>query len=377
MNKKILAAALAASFVTSFAMADVTLYGFMSGSVESVKASGGSATYPSQSRVEDENSRIGFKGNEDLGNGTQTIWQIENSLKNFANGGTNDKGQAATLATRNTFVGLSNSSYGTVVAGYYDSAYKRLTTTNIGTNIMADTTADTNAANAVVTRGDARLANSVHYLSPVWNGLQAAASWGADETYVGSGSQQHDSFAVNYTYNALLVAAGYDHQGSTSVTFSSGVPSYGKHVVGADTQFSKLAASYKFETGTFLAGQFEHAEYGQVGASNMTQDDWTIAVSQMIGDRASIKLSYNKLEDLKNAATPGNYDAKQWVLGGSYALSKTTLLQAYYTQLTNNSLQNADFGVAPIYTSGLGTSSAALAAGSKLTALGVGLKVSF
>ena len=80
----------------------VTVYGVISASVESVGASGGTGgTKSTTTRVTDNNSRIGFRGNEDLGNGVKAIWQVESSLRNFEQGGSTDWGQSATLATRN------------------------------------------------------------------------------------------------------------------------------------------------------------------------------------------------------------------------------------------------------------------------------------
>ncbi|MBV8045655.1 MAG: porin [Paludibacterium sp.] len=378
MNKKIIATLVTAVVLSPLARADeTTIYGMIGAGVESVKASGGSTTQPSMMRVEDENSRIGFKGVENLGNGMSSIWQVESSLKNFAQGGVNDKGEGATFATRNTFVGLSDTQLGTLQMGNYDSAYKRLTTLDVGTNVMANTTADTNAASAVVTRGDQRLKNSVHYLTPVWRGFQFGASWGADETADG---QQRVSLAGHYSNGPFIVALGYDHQGNTTNTLSatSGM-SAAKTSTGAGTDYTKLAAGYTFSTGTWLGASFERANYATVGhLGTMTQNDWTVAATQAIG-RASVKLSYNKLMGLSNAYIGGSDDwgAEQWVLGATYDLSKATQLFSYYTRLKNDRLQNADFAVAPIYTSGVGSSSAALAPGNTLSALGVGMRYTF
>ncbi|WP_028536609.1 porin [Paludibacterium yongneupense] len=385
MNKKIIAVALATSFAAPLAMADVTLYGFLSAGLESVKADGASAStsLSSRTRVSDYNSRIGFKGSEDLGNGLQSIWQVESSLKNFEQGGTNDKGESATFATRNTFVGLTSNSFGTVQMGLYDSVYKRLTTTAVGTNVMADTTADTNVSNGVVTRGDARLKNSVHYTSPTWNGLQGGVSWGADEARTSGTNAQRVSVAGSYTNGGLIVALGYDHQGDTTNTITSATSGekIAQNVAGAKTNYTKLAAAYKFAFGTYLGAQFEHASYGQASATSMTQNDWTVAVAQDIG-AGSVKLSYNKLGNLNNPTygSPSDYSAKQWVLGGTYNLSKRTQLLAYYTKLTNGNLQNADFGQDALYTTAYNSSTstaASLATHTTLTAFGAGLKVAF
>lgn len=398
MNKKIIALALAGAFVTPLAMADVTLYGFISAAVEGASATGaGSNTtatneYVTRSRVSDQNSRIGFKGTEDLGNGTKAIWQIESSLKNFEQGGVSDKGESATFATRNSFIGLSDATFGTVQMGNYDSAYKRLT--NVGANVMADTTADTMGASDgsdIASRGDTRMKNSVHYTSPNWNGIQLGASYGFDEsTAPGVAKRSRWNLAAGYTDGGLKLGIGYDRTGNTGAKLGSGnngASNTGfttQAVNGVDTSFYKLAASYKFDTGTLIAASYEHAAYGSPtgSGSKLGQTDYTLAIAQDIG-AATIKASYNKLGGLSNTtdgSSSNDWGAKQWVLGATYNLSKQTQLLAYYTTITNNSNQNVNFAVNPLYstpTTSAGGTTTALSAHNTLKALGAGLKFSF
>jgi len=310
MNKKIIAIALAGAFVTPLAMADVTIYGFVSAAVQSASATGGTNTaYNTQTRggVTDQNSRIGFKGTEDLGNGLSTIWQVENSLKSMTEGGVSDNGSGAVFATRNTFIGLQDATYGAVRMGYYDSAYKRYT--NVGANFMQDTVADTEGASqskstsySIQSRGDARLKNSVHYDSPVWAGFQAGASYGFGEndTQTAGATSQWD-VAGSYTLGGLKLGAAYNHMDNTAATATPSTAAtasttntmfYTGQAAGVNTTFYKLAASYKFDFGTLLAASFEHASYGNTAGSNMTQNDWTVGAAQDIGN-ASIKLSYS------------------------------------------------------------------------------------
>lgn len=85
---------------------------------------------------------------------------------------------------------------------------------------------------------------------------------------------------------------------------------------------------------------------------------------------ATVKLSYSALGALKNAAS-GNeddYKAKQWVLAGTYDLSKRTQLYAYATKIKNNKAQSVNFGV-----NGL----ASVGAGADPQAFGIGMKHSF
>ena len=394
MQKKNLAALVAAMFALPVvAHADVTIYGFLSGGIESSKASGASAggtEYNSRTRIVDHNSRIGFKGFEDIGGGTKAVWQVENSLRNFEQGGTNDKGQTASFATRNTFIGLDNNDFGRVLLGQYDSAYKMFTGSGngaLGTDLMINTTADNFGSSSVNSRGEARLANSVHYFSPNWAGFKLGASWGVDENRVSGNDSKRISLGLGYTWQGLNLAAAWDRQYDMAVkantnsynTSSSNSPAVLSLNSGKNVTFYSIAASYKFDTGTFVGGNYEWGTFDQVGGGQLKQDDWLLAVGQDFG-AASVKLSYGQLGTLKNVGAGVNgddYKAKQWILGGTYNLSKTTQVLAYYTKISNNAQAKANFANNPVYDSGLGTSAAALSAGNDPQAFGVGFKIAF
>jgi len=383
MQKKMIAAALAALFVAPLALADVTFYGVMSGSLESASATGGSVDRAAFTRVADNNSRIGFKGSEDLGNGLQSIWQVENSLKYFNQGGTNDAGQTATFATRNTFVGLNSASVGTFLMGNYDSAYKRLT--NGGVNVMSDTAADIDGTSknvaGIFSRGEARLTNSIHYTTPAWAGFQAGISYGLDEGTVSGSSEpskrNHLSLAGQYALGTLQIGAGWDHTANTGgyLGVLGGTTGLVYNPDGS-VNFSKLVASYTFSTGTYVGAGVEYGSYSNQGAASMGQTGWTLAAMQSIG-QASIRASYSRLGALSNTANPDGYKANEWVLGAAYNLSKSTQLLAYYARISNNALSNVDFDNTPLYTSGVGSSSAALATGERLSDVGLGMKIMF
>ncbi|MDH0339909.1 porin [Chromobacterium haemolyticum] len=392
MQKKNLAALLAAMFALPVvAHADVTIYGFLSGGIESSKATGsGGSEYSSRTRIVDHNSRIGFKGFEDIGGGTKAIWQVENSLRNFEQGGTNDKGQTASFATRNSFIGIDNGDFGRVLLGQHDSAYKMFTGSGnsaLGTDLLVNTTADNFGSNSVNSRGEARLANSVHYFSPSWAGFKLGASWGVDENRVSGNDSKRISLGLGYTWQGLNLAAGWDRQYDTAVkantnsynTSSSNSPAVLSLNSGKNVTFYSLAASYKFDFGTFVGGNYEWGTFDQVGGGQLKQDNWLIALGQDFG-AASLKLSYGQLGTLKNVGAGVNGDdfkAKQWTLGGTYNLSKTTQVLAYYTKISNNAKAKANFANNPVYDTGLGTSDAALTAGNDPQAFGVGFKIAF
>ncbi|QND85607.1 OmpC family porin [Chromobacterium vaccinii] len=383
MQKKNLAAIVASLFIVPVAAhADVTIYGFLSGGIESAKATGNGnpiKEYSSRTRVVDENSRIGFKGWEDLGGGTKAIWQVESSLRNFEQGGTNDKAQTATFGTRNTFIGIDNADFGKVLLGQNDSAYKVFTgssNTALATDVFVNTTADNFGANSVNSRGELRMANSIHWFSPNWAGFTLGASWGVDEARASGTDAKRISLGLGYNWGALNLATAWDKQYDKGVAANTTTASVNS---GSNISFYSIAASYKFDFGTFIGGNYEWGSFDQIGGGQLKQDDWLIALGQDFG-AASVKLSYGELGRLKNVGAGINGDdfkAKQWTLGGYYNLSKSTQLVAYYTKITNNAKQNANFANNPIYDTNLGTKDAALSAGNDPQAFGVGMKVSF
>ncbi|KIA80481.1 porin [Chromobacterium amazonense] len=402
MQKKNLAALVASLFIVPVAAhADVTIYGFLSAGIESTKASTSASAssnngvtftpYNTRTRIVDHNSRIGFKGNEDLGNGLKAIWQVESSLRNFEQGGTNDAGQSATLGTRNTFVGLESADFGKVLLGNYDSAYKTLSGSSnsaLGIDVMVNTTADNFGKSSVNGRGEERLKNSVQWYSPKWSGFQLGASWGVDEARVTDQSAPSNGSATDakrlslglaYNWQSLNLSTGWDRRYDSAVSGNSNSVKTGYS--GKNVSLYNIAGSYKFDFGTYIGGVYEWATYDNAAGAQLKQDDWQIALGQDFG-AASIKLAYGQLGSLKNvsAGTNGDdYKAKQWILGGTYNLSKTTQLLAYYTKITNNAKANANFANNPVYDTinSADASKNTLGAGSSPQAFGLGMKVAF
>jgi len=186
MKKSLIALAVAGavSAPAFAATSNVDIYGVLNIALEDTNLNANS-----DMTILDNTSRIGFKGTEDLGGGLKAIWQIESALGgNGAQigggtaytaaplGGAAATGQA-TLATRNTFVGLAGS-FGTVLAGRHDTPYK------LGTgslDIFGDTIGDYNLGRL----DNVQLLSNVHdhrngqalaYISPTWSGFHFAVA---------------------------------------------------------------------------------------------------------------------------------------------------------------------------------------------------------
>ncbi len=110
MKKTLIALTLATLPVA--AMAEVVLYGQIKAGYE-VNSTKNSVPHPDtkpyQNGIVDFGSRLGFKGKEDLGNGLNAIWQVEQKV-------TVD-GKERGFGTRDSFIGLEGG-FGKVRAGY-------------------------------------------------------------------------------------------------------------------------------------------------------------------------------------------------------------------------------------------------------------------
>lgn len=149
------ALAVMAALAAPVALADtVTVYGHLGMGVEHVEAKGATqyaATSPYSTaanlalsngqkdidgrvRVTDSLSYLGFKGQEDLGGGLSAVYQIESAIKpddgcGYVGCAPSDVSKpasgSATFATRQSFVGLRSSSWGTLQAGRLDMYFDK------------------------------------------------------------------------------------------------------------------------------------------------------------------------------------------------------------------------------------------------------------
>ena len=121
MKKTLIALTLAALPVAS--MAEVTLFGTIKGGLEFTKVKGEKNTV---TNLNDWDSSIGFKGEEDLGNGLKAIWQLQSKASIDNKSGRN--GQRNTL---DSFIGLDAGAFGKVRAGHLQDAIKSMGDLNL------------------------------------------------------------------------------------------------------------------------------------------------------------------------------------------------------------------------------------------------------
>jgi predicted porin len=349
MQKKLLALAIAGAMAAPLAAqaqgSNVTIYGSLKPSIDFVDTGDESGV-----SVQSNNSLIGFRGSEDLGNGLKAIFQLESQLsfdeRNDDLAG-NDDGQ---WVRRDSWVGLQGG-FGSVVIGNMFAAYKRSTDF---VDPFADSIGDyNNIVGAFGSGGDefnTRFKNAVHYTSPNWGGFSLQATYGlrGDEPeddadgFEDDGSDGDDSFSISgtYTWGPVTLAAAYEDQSESG---------------GQDVTAWKIAAGYKFGA-TTIAALYANEDFGNRGfgatldaiidGDSLERDVFAISVKHSIG-KIDLGASFVWADEFDGFDDSG---ATGWAVGATYNMSKRTSIMALYALVDND--DNAGYGFDSGYDAG-------------------------
>ncbi len=295
MNKKLLSVAVAAAMVAPMlASADATLYGRVR--THLVYTDTDATGVDDEWDVEDQSSRLGVKGSEDLGNGLKAIYQYEFDV---------DAADDGTFSGRLAYVGLSGG-FGTMAIGrqwlpYYGSVDK---IDVYDVNSMNDTYL-----------GPTRTGNAISYISPNFSGFSAKlALIVSDEgglqsgdaiTQLGDDTVDAWNLSADYNNGPLSVGASY-------LTFEGDI----------DTDLWGIAGSYKFGDMFKLIAQYEDFDSGD---ADIDADEWTIMGLFYFGNN-TITGSYGSVD----VDVSGSDDDDQWVLGFKHNFSKRTSVHVEY-----------------------------------------------
>lgn len=323
MNKKLIVVGIAAALAMPFgAQAGVTVYGDANVSLDFVNNNDPVDTNEDSAKSLSSNeSNIGFKGEEDLGNGLTVMWQIER-LVDFDTGG--DFSEA-----RDTYVGLAGG-FGTVIGGHVPTPYS---TSTSGLDPFHDTIADNNALIGAE-RGvgwfddEARVDNAIAYMTPDMNGFSASLTYVLPSTDAGSNGddlpmtsdeseQDAYSLTASYTSGPLFVTVGYESL---------------NQAVSPDDDITgmKLGGSYTLNDATTIGLIYETIDTGDVAGDRSA---WALNVKHRMGD-TTLMAAYGIADEMSDTA--GDDGASQMSIGVSQALSKSTSVYALYTQVSND-----------------------------------------
>lgn len=235
------------------AQSSVTLYGLLDTGLTYTSNQHGSSAYQATNN-NDNGTRWGLRGSEDLGSGLSAIFVLENGFALT----TGSLGQSGREFGRQAFVGLADNQWGKVTMGrQYDTFMDylgpfSLTGTGFGGEAFAHPFDNDNLD------GSFRISNSVKFSSVNYNGLKIGGLYGFSNDAGSFAENRVYSLAGTYNWGKLNFAAGYmqmNGAGSQTAYNASGALSSDATFSAGRQRVWGLAANYvsgKITTGVIF-----------------------------------------------------------------------------------------------------------------------------
>ncbi len=311
MKKIALAAAVAALSAPAFAQSSVTLWGRINTTMESQKVGNGDRV----SVLQNNASRLGFKGTEDLGGGLKASFALEHGLNadnGAATGGTQFWNREASVQLAGDFGAVR---LGRWTNGSYYATADYVSMHNHDTGTSSD--ALYSGVGFFTPNGNPQ-SNKVAYFTPNLQGFNAEIALHAGE---GVDKRAYD-VALNYDQGPLHLGAGYTKQGDANqyavrALYELGPFTFGGYVQREDSGRPLTPGAKETRTIGRLSGMY-----------TLNQSEFHLNVG---GTKAG-GYSFNG----------GRNGGKQYTLGYNYNLSKRTKVYGFYTVIDATTANKAD-----------------------------------
>jgi predicted porin len=374
MKKSLFAVAAATAFAgAAQAQSSVTVYGILDVGIAGVseKDTVGNTTTKINTnqfaQSAQQSSRLGFRGNEDLGGGTRAFFTVEVDLSpqdGSAASSTSNGGTAATVwRNRQSFVGLAQKGIGQASIGtQYTVIHNAIAKTdpgslnNVAGNVLNPQVSGINANNQSSSSDGNNLAYTVRASNMLYLQSERMAGFTVNGFYnmnnqnqtqtsaLGGGTTNATGYGigVDYNWNKLLLTANYqsakNETTSSAATFSISSAGVLVQTNATDNQ-SYFGAMYDFGILKAYAGYVNRKV-----TSNLNSNLYLQRSAQQIGVRGNLtkvieswaSVGTGRFNAVGATSPTINFNAFQ--LGSNYWLSKRTNLYAIYGQeQTSNS----------------------------------------
>ena len=354
MKKSLLAFALLSAFASlAAAQSSVTMYGVLDAGLNyqtaPASAPNSGSEYSLASGISTP-SRIGFKGSENFGSSLSVLFQLEAGIQ-LNNGQSTETG---TLFNRASWIGLAGD-FGSVMVGrqltpMYNALYSidpfELGMAGSAGNLMYLGGANLNGAtliggfNPALENGGGSMAqnNSLRYVSHDYKGFSLEFNYGFGGIAGSTSDGAETGYTVNFDRGPIHLLASHD--AVNAINFSN---TFKTNLVGGSIDWSdyglpvKTNIGYQTNKGSDL-----------ISADNVNSTDLLLGLRVPMG-RHEVLFSYIHL----NNKLLSGYEADQFALGYTYALSKRT---SFYSSVgdirnkngadfTSGNASNAGYGV--------------------------------
>jgi len=278
------------------AQSSVEIYGRLNMTVENEKTSGSKAAW----NLNNNSSRIGFRGTEDLGSGLNAGFRLEHGFSPD----TGTQSQTAFWA-RQSELFLGSSSAGTLRLGNFTSEAYYATADYVSMH-NHDTGTSADVLYAYVGRNNDKVA----YASPAFGGATFHASVGLTDA---GGADRNYDLALNWDGGPLHLGAGYER---------------------GDNDARQFAVRALYEMGPFTLGGYVQRDTDGFGVGKGNRTTLRLAGMYALGD-GEFHVNWGRAGSYSNVA---DSKADQFTLAYNHKLSKRTKVYAYWTAVSDNAL---------------------------------------
>lgn len=339
MQKKVIALAVAGLVSgAAFAQSNVTIYGVADVGVEVGKYGDNAGVVTRAQSGQQAGSRLGFKGEEALGNGLKALFTLEMGISmdtgNHSHAGAGVSATTSSAFSRQAFAGLSSDKFGTVTIGRQYTAF-------FNTLVKADAFgyglgAQLGNTLAKLPGATSRTDNTIIYATPNFSGFSGALAYGSGGA---AGAETPNQAAltnqVNKVGRYVSAQAAYEngpvYAGLAYSELTGGTPA-NLATNGYTNKTWVAAGSYDFKVvkvlASYAAGKLDQDNGGTIYKG----DGWSLGAKVPLGTAHVISAQYSKLNDKMST----DQDFKVWGVGYEYYLSKRTNLYAAYAKGSNN-----------------------------------------
>lgn len=263
-----------------------------------------SELYETRTQLNSNGSRIGFKGSEALTTNTDLVYQLEYGVDVDAESG--DQFRA-----RDTYLGLANKQYGTLLAG-------RLTAIDDMVNYASVAEGGVLGGDSVMATFDGPRANNAFaYVSPNYNGLNFLGMYVLDENN-STDTLDRDAFGVGAQYEP------------TNAPYRAGVTYI---QAGDDVRAARVSGAYDLSPATTVGALYQNTKFGKDGEK---ENAFTVSAEHKLVQTPWT--AYGQLDYVDNLGGAKDSEVLRGVIGGKYAFNQATTGHVY------SAIINADNG---------------------------------
>ncbi|OOR91085.1 hypothetical protein B0181_03920 [Moraxella caviae] len=306
MKKLLLASAIAALSVSAVQAAP-TVYGKAFLTVDLQDGDDNSSFKDSRSQLTSKGSRIGLKGSESLTTNTDLVYKLEYGIDVDAD--------TQQFKSRDTYLGLSNKQYGTLLAGRLKAIDDYIDYANVtkGGVIGGD--------KVQASVNGPRTNNTFAYFSPEYNGVQFMGMYTLDEND-NTDNLGGDAFGVGVKYEPANqpFKAGVSYLRAANYNADS-----------TDMQAIRVSGAYALNNATTLGALYQLTDF----SGDEKENAFTVSAQHKIAQTPWT--AYGQLDYVDNRKGVKDAERLRATVGGKYAFNKNTTAHVYGAYMKDES----------------------------------------